>query len=1140
MPQLTLKKIKKRDGAIVEFDPEKIITAIFKAASSVGGDDKKLAKKLADIVIEKLEKKYDGTIIPNVEEIQDLVENVLIEEGHAKTAKAYIIYRQKRKELRERKSLILGKFVDTDLSENALRVLKERYLKKDENGNVIETPKELFWRVAENIASAEENYGKSGEEIKRISEEFFSSMNALEFMPNSPTLMNAGNVLQQLSACFVLPVEDDMVSIFDAIKNTALIHQSGGGTGFSFSKLRPKNDMVKSTKGVSSGPISFMRVFDAATEVVKQGGKRRGANMGILRVDHPDVLEFICCKEKNDQLNNFNISVGLTEEFMDAVEKNEEYDLISPRTKKPVRRLNAKQVFDLIVSMAWNNGEPGIIFLDRMNKYNPTPLIGEIESTNPCVVGDTLIPTEKGLVKINDLYKKYPGGNIKIATDNRVPVQVNDNGRILLLETKTMGVTLRNAIRFINNGRKEVFRLATKAGYEIKATADHKLYTISKEWKSVGELRQGDKICIQSGRGIFSSERRLPINTEDINKTTKRKILALPDEWSKELGHVLGWLVGDGWIRDRDANRRVGLVFGKDDKCLVDYFKGIMNRWYNHDVSEIERENKVIHLSYHAKALVEFFKALGVKCAKAGEKRVPETLFTATEDAVAGFLQALFTADGTIGKEDKEIRLTSASEKLLKDVQILLINLGIKSRIYERKYSNSKPFEYTTIIGEKREYFSHGNYHELIIDGMGRKIFLDEIGFLNKKQETLKNSIKLCKRMVFEDEIKSIEYCGEETVYDLTEPSTLSFIGNGIVVLDCGEQPLLPYESCNLGSLNLSKMVSNNKIDWDKLKKTIRMAVRFLDDVIDMNRYPIKKIEEMSMANRKIGLGVMGFADLLCQLGISYNSEEGVKTGEKIMKFIDDEAKKMSQELAKERGPFPNFEKSIYAKETPLRNATRTTIAPTGTISMISDSSGGVEPLFSICYMKRVMDGQELLYTNQYFEKTAKEKGFYSEELMRKIANFDSIQYMDYIPAAVRKVFVVAHDISPEWHIKMQAAFQKHTDNAVSKTVNFPHSAATKDVENVYMLAYKMGCKGVTIYRDGSRDQQVLNVKSAKEENEEKKMREKEEKEEKSADKPKDAGRRKDEKDSCPQCGAKMNFKEGCATCPSCSYSYCS
>lgn len=1040
-----IKKIKKRDGRIVPFNREKIARAIYKASASVGEADEELADRLSKKVVEILEDKYDGQGVPNVEKIQDVVERVLIEEKHVKIAKAYILYRQKRNEIRETKKKLFGVYDDLKLTFSAVKVLEKRYLLKDENGKVLETPSGMLRRVANFVAQADLIYNPNAD-VEATASEFYDIMAKLEFLPNSPTLMNAGTDLGQLSACFVLPVEDSIEAIFNAIKYTALIHKTGGGTGFSFSRLRPKNDLVKSTMGVASGPISFMKVFDAATDVIKQGGRRRGANMGILRVDHPDILDFIVAKEKNDVLNNFNISVGITEEFMEAVKNNENYSLINPRTGEEVKKLNARTVFDLIVTMAWKNGEPGIIFLDRINRDNPTPHVGEIESTNPCVAGDTLIYTDRGLITARELWTQ--GNNIKIVADSRL----------------SLYTPFLNASRVFKTGKKKIYRLITKQGYSLRLTAEHKVMT-ERGWVEARNLKRGDKIYILNRKGGFGNKGTL------------------------EIGRILGWLVGDGTVK---RDRAVLSFFGDEKLKLAPSFASVvsstvegmqkLNLDYTVGVVDVKGREEA---RVSSKRLLDVVHEYGLL---ENKHQISEKILAASEEFQRGFLQAFFTADGSVqGTIEKgmSIRLAQSNLEILEKVQQMLLNFGIASRIYKnrrcemfRKMPDGK--------GGSQKYLCKPQY-ELVITKDNLVRFRREIGFLDeKKNAKLDGYLASVKRGPYREyfiaEFGELKEEGEEEVFDLIEPLTHSFVANGIVVHNCGEQPLLPYEACNLGSINLSKMVKTKDgkptVDWERLRRVVHTAVHFLDNVIDMNKFPFDKITEMVQANRKIGLGVMGFADMLLQLGIPYNSEEAIAMAERVMKFIYDESKIASVKLAEERGSFPNFKGSIWEKRgyKAMRNATTTTIAPTGTLSIIAGCSSGIEPIFAVCFIRNVMDNTELLELNSHFEKIARERGFYSDELIHRIAKEGSVRHIEEIPEDVRRVFVTAHEVSPEWHVRMQAAFQKYVDNAVSKTVNFPNSATQQDVEKVFLLAYELGCKGITVYRDGSREEQVLNV----------------------------------------------------------------
>jgi len=1021
--QPEISEIRKRDGRIVKFETEKITNAIYKAILAVKGKNGEIAKNISNQVVAIIAEKFKGKT-PTVEDVQDTVEEALIKNGYSEVAKAYILYRQKRSELREAKRL-LGVSDDLKLSVNAVRVLENRYLLKDEKGNVIETPAEMFHRVAHAIAAVDRLYDK-GADVKKTEEEFYHVLANLEFLPNSPTLMNAGTDIGQLSACFVLPTDDSIESIFDTLKQMALIHKSGGGVGYSFSKLRPKGDVVKSTMGVASGPVSFMRIFDVATDVIKQGGKRRGANMGILRVDHPDIVEFITAKEKEGVLANFNLSVAVTDSFMKAVENNEDYNLINPRTGKPEKKLHARDIFDLIVTMAWRTGDPGMIFIDEINRHNPTPNTGLIESTNPCVTRDTFVTTDEGLVRIDRLHNPQ---------------------RVLARDGAFQPIAWVG-----RTGLKEVYKIKTKAGYEVKATPDHKFLTVNGIWKLVVELTGNDKLVLQVN-GKFGT---LHMN--------------------RELALALGWLVGDGCLTRNLED--VILHFNMGEKLeIMPVLKGFLDQLNKREVKPQFHYNE-ISLKYSSK-IAKLFYDLGVEPTEPCNKAVPSSVFTMDRETVRNFLSALFSADGSPqGNRRKgvSIRLPSVSLKLLKQVQLLLLQFGIYSRIYE----NRRNARWKLLPDSKRnmrEYYCHAE-HELVITRESMFKFIDEIGFC-LSQKTLKFE-RIKPQRIYKDnpnlQVEIAEPIGVDEVYDLNEPITNSFAANGLIAHNCGEVPLLPYESCNLGSINLARMVKEREIDWDKLGKTVRTAVHFLDNVIDANRYPLPQIEKSTKANRKIGLGVMGFAEMLTELNIPYDSEEAIATAERVMRFVAEEARKRSVELAGKRGSFPNFKGSIWERRgyKAMRNATLTTVAPTGSISIIANTTSGIEPLFAVSFIRNVM-GTQLLEVNSSFENVAREKGFYSTELMTQIAKRGTIRDVE-IPTDVRRVFVTALDIAPEWHVKMQAAFQKYVDNAVAKTVNLPYEATLDEVRKIFLLARDLKCKGITVYRYGSKKEQVLYV----------------------------------------------------------------
>ncbi len=935
------------------------------------------------------------------------------------------------------------------LSENALRVLEARYLRRDAQRRIVETPEQLFERVARAIAHAELLLGNA-RQAAYWQDEFYKLLVSLEFIPNSPTLMNAGVPLGQLSACFVLPVEDTMEGIFEAIKQMALVQRTGGGTGFSFSKLRPKGDVVASTGGEASGPVSFMKIFDCVTEYIKQGGKRRGANMGVLRVDHPDILELITAKLDGTSLQNFNISIGVTDAFLKAVQQDQRYDLIHPGTGKPVSQLRAKQVFDTIVEAAWRVGDPGLLFLDTINRANPTPHLGSIEATNPCVTGDTWVHTNKG------------------------PRQVQN-----LLHTPFTAVVHGKEYRataFRCTGEKPVFRIKTDRGFSLRLTASHQVkverwrrrsrggsYWVEIEWRETKDLRPGDRIVLHNHRGYT---------------------------WDGEGTFMEGWLVGQ-MVGDGGYNPekyRDYIRFWGDTKA---YMAEIATSAIRHLPYRVRADFTGRKFGADAGTLTVAATALDQLAKRyitPANKGLLPAIEEASSDFYCGFLRGLFDTDGSVQRSKEKglsVRLTQSALERLRVVQRMLARLGILSTIYR----NRKPRKLTMLPDGKggRKLYLAQNFYELVITKDNIVEFDRRVGFSDPaKQEALKEALRSLSRGPsherFTAQVTAVLPDGVEDVYDCTVEEVHAFDANGIVAHNCGEVPLLPYEACNLGSINLARMVLEHnghvEVDWVKLLDTVRKAVRFLDDVIEVNKYPVPEIEHMTRGNRKIGLGIMGFAELLIRLNISYDSDEAVGLAERIMHAIASEALKVSQELAKERGVFPNWKGSIYeSRGIKVRNATCTAIAPTGTLSILANTSASIEPLFALAYQrKHVLGDQTLREINPIFLEYLQRYGLNVEEIVEKILEKGRLKDIEKVPEGFRRLFTTALEIPPERHLQIQAAFQRHVDNSVSKTINLPQDATPQDVARAYWQAWELGLKGITIYRYGSKSAQVLEL----------------------------------------------------------------
>lgn len=1044
-----------------------------------------------------------------------------------------------------------------------MRIAEKRYLRTDMQGKVIETPGQMFLRVAQYLAKAEINWGSNGV-VEKTAAAFFERMVNFKFVVAGKAMFEAGNPggTGQLSSCFVLPIEDDMKQIFKTLGDAALVHKNNGGTGFNFSHIRPRGDKVKNVPHAASGPVDFLSAYSAALARILQGSKRQGANIGILNVDHPDIIGFITLKDEDGTIKNFNISVGITDAFMEAVDRGRIWELKNPRNGEVWQKIKARKLFDLIAQHAWATGDPGLAFLDRMEVDNPTPSIGKIEATNPCITGEALITSDKGLVRFDQLKPEN-----KILVDKRV---ISGNG-----------VMFADPLKVIKRGKKEVYRVVTRSGFSLNVTKDHKVLTTN-GWKQITDLKPGDHVLIQSREGSFSKVYDLPFKVKPFAKgdNGKRYHHHLPRRWNQKLGQLLGWLVGDGFIRDYKKDGKSGslicLTFGKSKKEASSYFYELFNDWFGEGVRLFYPNGRSVQVRKQSRFVVGYLMKLGLVDSHSENKVIPESIFTAPRISIVGFLQGLFSSDGTVGfvkGKSAYIRLTSKSEKLLQETQLLLLNFGIKARIYDRSRRVRKKLfpEYVNAKGEHKRYSSDGKLWELEISKDGVPVFLKKIGFMfSMHQEKIKElESKTYYKTRFYDEVREIAKLGKEEVFDLIEPKTHSFIANGFVVHNCGEIPLLPYESCNLTSIVLSNHLKkqpatssqqpgrkNKKtgnwrlaagsyaIDWDDLEKSVKLGIRLLDNMIEVNAYPVPEIEQMvKHGNRRIGLGVMGFAHLLYKLEIPYNSAEAVRLSERLAKFIRRKAEEESLKLGKERGAFPNWDRSIYAGTAErYRNCALTMIAPTGTTSMLADTSSGIEPVFSLVTLRRTFfeddrsnrPTKELVMVDPVFEEFLNariKKQELISKIMERAIHDGSLKNVKELTPKEKRVFVTTHQIAPEWHVKIQAAWQKHFDNSVSKTINFPAQALVEDVKKAYRLAWKLGCKGITIYRDGSKQDQVLNITGSRQPA---------------------AGSRKKTKqelatgdwrlatDSCPEChSSDVVIAEGCMTCKTCGWSKC-
>ncbi len=1098
-----IKKIIKRDGTTQDFDKTKIKNAILKAFIATGEKDGSVAEKLADEVVKILEERIKG--IPHVEDVQDIVEEVLIKHGYAKVAKAYILYRKEREKIREAKKFLGVHKDELKLTVNAIEVLRRRYLLRDEKGNIIETPLQMFKRVARAIASIEKERDKWENLFLRV-------MTNLEFLPNSPTLMNAGTDLGVLSACFVLPIEDSLESIFDTIKYTALIHKAGGGTGFNFSKIRPKGDVVKSTKGIAcfSGDTriltnkGFVKIKElvenkSLTSVATHRGykpilNRYSGELEIFRVVLEDGYEvkvsedhkfFVFDRNGNPYLKPLKeLKVGDYVYLLIPDKYSTDYVELNTRIKS---RSKAKLPNVLDEKLAYLLG---ILYADGHISYK-YGYNRNGRKTVKCARIEIYLNNENEhdiKEKVRSISQEIFGVKVReYAYGNRTTLVIPSTKVVRFLEKN--GLIKKESDRIyvpehIFRSKPEVVSAFISGFFDGDGSFDNNYRIV---FKSVSEQFIKDLQILLLALGIVSSiqiykpkNRRktvysLRIQTKDMKIKAFREL-----KESVKISRIAEKALK--YLEKRGKNKKYSFPFNvmykiENEKVRAKLQRDLKILSYNSRVTHREFINKIIKLKDKLNlnsSEIEYFKLLSklypnkiVKIEKIGRKKVYDLEIRDVH---------LLSGNGVYTSNSGPV-----SFMRIFDVATDVIKQGGKRRGANMgilNYNHPDILEFIT-CKEREGVFENFNISVAVTDEfMEKAIKGEDYELINPRTNEAVGTINA--RDVFDLMVANAWRSGDPGIIFLDEinrHNPTPELGSIEATNPCGEVPLLPYESCNLGSINLSKFVKNNEIDFERLGEVVRIATRFLDNVIDVNRYPLKEIEEATKRTRKIGLGVMGFAEMLIKLEIPYDSDEALKTAERVMKFINETAKEVSRELALERGVFPAFEKSIYkGRYDALRNATVTTIAPTGTISIIAGTTSGIEPLFAVAYVREVLEGVRLVEVNRVFEEIAKKRGFYSKELITKIAKVGSVQNVDGVPRDVKRLFVTALDIEPEWHVRMQAAFQKYTDNAVAKTVNLPHNATLEDVRKVFLLAYKLRCKGITVYRYGSKSKQVLYV----------------------------------------------------------------